>query len=260
MNATAATSPALRPTVLIPIAPGTNRNDEMAAAFELAGARAVQVPLSSMRDGSVKLTDHQMLALPGGFSYGDALGAGRVWGLDLSTWFVDQMNEARANEMPMFGVCNGFQALVSAGILPGGQRAAALVDNEAGRFECRWVHLDAPDSNCVWTAELAEPLWCPIAHGEGRFTCDDANGLTEDGQVALTYVAADGAAADGRYPANPNGSAADIAGVCDSTGLVIGLMPHPEDHVVARQSPDPRMRGRNLCLPLFEAGVRAVAG
>lgn len=260
MNAAAATSSATRPTVLIPIAPGTNRNDEMAAAFELAGARAVQAPLSAMRDGSVKLTDHQLLALPGGFSYGDALGAGRVWGLDLSTWFVDQMNEARANEMPMFGVCNGFQALVSAGILPGGQRAAALVDNEAGRFECRWVHLAAPAGRCIWTADLTETLWCPIAHGEGRFVCDDGNGLAEDGQVALTYVDADGADADGCYPTNPNGSVADIAGVCDSTGLVIGLMPHPEDHVVSVQSPDPRRRGSRLCLPLFEAGVRAVAG
>lgn len=254
------------PSVLIPIAPGTNRNDEMAAAFELAGATAVQAPLTAIREGSVRLSDHQLLALPGGFSYGDALGAGRVWGLDLSTWFVDQMNEARDREIPMFGVCNGFQALVSAGILPGGGSAAALVDNEAGRFECRWVHLSAAEvlaggsSKCVWTAGLSEPLWCPIAHGEGRFTSEDARQLSADGQVALRYVSALGEPADGRYPINPNGSVDDIAGVCDSTGLVLGLMPHPEDHVVARQSPDVRSRGANLCLPLFEAGVRAVVG
>ncbi len=254
------------PSVLIPIAPGTNRNDEMAAAFELAGATAAQVPLTALRDGSVKLTEYQLLALPGGFSYGDALGAGRVWGLDLSTWFVDQMHEARAREIPMFGVCNGFQALVSAGILPGGDSAAALVDNEAGRFECRWVHLASAEATsggstkCVWTKGLSEPLWCPVAHGEGRFTCEDAGRLAEDGQVALRYVSASGDSAGGRYPVNPNGSVDDIAGICDSTGLVLGLMPHPEDHVVARQSPDPRSRGHNLCLPLFKAGVQAIVG
>lgn len=254
-----------RPSVLIPIAPGTNRNDEMALAFQRAGAETAQVPLSALRDGSANLSDHQLLALPGGFSYGDALGAGRVWGLDLSTWFADQLREARDRDMPIIGVCNGFQALVSAGLLPGGGHSAALVDNAVGRFECRWVYLQpesgdtvAGSTRCLWTADLDDLLWCPVAHGEGRFTCDDAGRLADRGQVALRYVSGDGAAAEGQYPTNPNGSSADIAGVCDTTGLILGLMPHPEDHVVARQSPDPRVRGQNLCLSLFQAGVQAV--
>lgn len=261
MAATATT-----PSVLIPIAPGTNRNNEMALAFQAAGAISTQVPLSALRDGSVKLSDHQLLALPGGFSYGDSLGAGRVWGLDLSTWFAEQLHNARDREMPIIGVCNGFQALVSSGLLPGGDRSAVLSENEVGRFECRWVHLEAAASdvaetaNCVWTADLDDLLWCPIAHGEGRFSCDDVDGLADDGQIALRYVAADGSAADGRYPINPNGSTDDIAGICDASGTVLGLMPHPEDHVLVRQSPDPRARGQHVCLPLFEAGVRAVRG
>jgi len=196
----------VKPSVLIPVAPGTNRNGEMAAAFERAGATAVQAPLLALRDGSVKLSDHQLLGLPGGFSYGDALGAGRVWGLDLATWFADQLHDAVARQTPIIGICNGFQALVSAGLLPGGNHAAALVDNAAGRFECRWVHLGSPSGPgamsgqaagtvCVWTADLVEPLWCPVAHGEGRFSCDNAQDLSDRGQVALRYVTADGTAA-----------------------------------------------------------------
>ena len=118
-------SGAVRPSVLIPIAPGTNRNQELADAFEAAGAETTQLPLSALRHGESKLVDHQILALPGGFSYGDALGAGRLLGLDLSGWFNDQLQEAVARSMPIIGICNGFQALVRAGILPGGGAAVA---------------------------------------------------------------------------------------------------------------------------------------
>ena len=113
-----------KPSVLLPIAPGTNRNAELAIAFEAAGAATEQVPLQAIRSGAVKLADHQLLALPGGFSYGDALGAGRLLGLDLAGWFADQLNEAVEREMPIIGICNGFQALVKAGLLPGDQRAS----------------------------------------------------------------------------------------------------------------------------------------
>ncbi len=248
-----------RPSVLIPIAPGTNRNDELAVAFEAAGAQAAQVPLDALRSGEARLADHQILALAGGFSYGDALGAGRLLGLDLTGWFHDQLHQALEAQMPIIGICNGFQALVHAGLLPDPSTPASLAANDNGRFECRWVWLQPSSKQSVWTGELAEPLWCPVAHGEGRFVVDDVAPLVETDQVAFRYSDPDGERAHGAYPLNPNGSVDDIAGVTDPTGLVLGMMPHPEDHVFTRQSPHRRRRNGNRCLPLFEAGVRAVS-
>jgi phosphoribosylformylglycinamidine synthase subunit PurQ / glutaminase len=244
------------PSVLIPIAPGTNRNQELADAFERAGARTTQVPLQALRQGETKLVDHQILALPGGFSYGDALGAGRLLGLDLTGWFADQLHEAVARAMPVIGICNGFQALVSAGLLPGGGRPAALVANASGHFECRWVTLSVGPAPSVWLNGLTGPIRCPVAHGEGRLQVEDPAAL--EGHVACRYLRSDGSPAQQAYPHNPNGSISDVAGLVDGTGLVLGLMPHPEDHVQARQDP---LRGRNQgggALELFRAGVRAL--
>lgn len=246
-----------RPSVLIPIAPGTNRNQELADAFELAGAAATQIPLHALRDGETKLADHQLLAMPGGFSYGDALGAGRLFGLDLVDWFGDQLREARARAMPIIGICNGFQALVRAELLPGNS-PAALVANDSGRFECRWVNLAPASTRSVWLDGLSAPLRCPVAHAEGRLTADDPASI--EAHVAFRYVDNEGAPADGRFPTNPNGSIGDVAGLVDETGLVLGLMPHPEDHVTSRQDPQRgRLKG-GRCLGLFRAGVAAVGG
>lgn len=272
-----------KPSVLIPIAPGTNRDEDLAVAFEAAGATTTRVPLQALRAGEVKLVDHQLLGLPGGFSYGDALGAGRLLGLDLTNWFADQLAEARAREMPIIGICNGFQALVRADLLPGqieptdekdrpklaavttldrDRVSATLAANENGRFECRWVNLAPAAAHSVWLGDLVaagEPLRCPVAHGEGRFVTSDLAAIEKADLVAFRYCDAEGAPAGGAYPANPNGSGADVAGVVDPTGLVLGLMPHPEDHVFERQDPHRRRGLGGRCLGLFEAGVRAVA-
>jgi len=243
-----------QPKVLIPVALGTNRDGDLARAFELAGAEAERVPLAALRSGERQLTDYQLLAIPGGFSYGDALGAGRLFGQDLAGWFGDQLKEAADAGMPMFGVCNGFQALVRAGLLPGNGQAGVLTNNNSGRFECRWVELE-PTEASVWTADLPGRIRCPVAHGEGRYVAEDLNAIKD--QIAFRYVGDD--AGDAGYPANPNGSLGDVAGVCDPTGRILGLMPHPENHVLMRQDP---LRGRNpsgLCLPLFQAGVKAAA-
>ncbi len=248
-----------KPKVLIPVALGTNRDGDLADAFQAAGADTEQVPLTALRTGERSLADYQILAVPGGFSYGDALGAGRLLGLDLAGWFGEQLQAAVAAEKPIFGVCNGFQALVRAGLLPGEDRKAVLTENLSGRFECRWVTLDPVNDTSIWTKDLREPLRCPVAHGEGRFVAEDLGEVEQAALVAFRYLDEVGQPTEA-YPANPNGSAAGVAGVTDSSGLVLGLMPHPEDHIVARQDP---LRGRasgGNCLPLFQAGVAAVAG
>lgn len=247
----------MRPRAMILHGPGTNRDAEAAHAVDAAGAQAVVVPLRQLRDGAVRLEHFQMLVVPGGFSYGDALGAGRLLALDLGAFLGDALRDFTGAGKPILGVCNGFQVLVRLGMLPGGQRAT-LAANESGRFECRWVTLVAEPGRCVWTAELPEPIECPVAHGEGRFTASPATltKLAGSGQIAFRYAAA-GRAAGGAYPANPNGSNADIAGVCDPSGTVLGLMPHPEDNVLERQHRH-RARGvrRGLATHLFENGVR----
>jgi phosphoribosylformylglycinamidine synthase len=257
------------PSVLIPVAPGTNRDGELALAFRAAGARATQVPLEILRRGEAKVHDHQILAIPGGFSYGDALGAGQLLGLDLAGWFADELAEARERGMPIIGICNGFQALVRSGLLPGGldgrvgEVGASLVDNANGRFECRWVDLLVGSASSPWLDGVTGPLRCPVAHGEGRFVTTDLDAVEAADLVAFRYGTPDGGGAAGAYPVNPNGSAGDVAGIVDPTGLILGLMPHPEDHVLAHQRPGRRRapEGSNgSCAPLFEAGVRAVAG
>lgn len=239
----------IRPRVLIPHALGTNRDADLADAFRMAGGEPETVPMADLRQGGHRMSDYQILAVPGGFSYGDALGAGRLLGLDLMGWFGDQLHEAVEAGKPIFGVCNGFQALVRTGLLPGGAARSTLAENVSERFECRWVTLH-PSPASIWTAELTEPLRCPVAHGEGRFVSGSLDELTDRDGVVLRYEA-------GGYPNNPNGSAGDVAGVTDPTGMVLGLMPHPENHIHDWQDP---LRGRapsGNCLPLFEAGVRA---
>lgn len=243
-----------RPRVLVLSARGTNRDHELAAALELAGAVAEIRLVTELRRRAGDWSDYQLVAVPGGFSHGDALGAGRLLGLDLVTWFGDHLRAHIERGRPVIGICNGFQALVRAGVLPGRDEPAVLTHNASGRFECRWVDLLAEPIS-PWTASLDGPLRCPVAHGEGRWVGP------VDG-VALRYAEPKGnGPAGGSYPANPNGSDDDVAGVVDPTGLVLGLMPHPEDHVLARHDPHRRRAssGRGLCLPLFEAGVAHAA-
>jgi phosphoribosylformylglycinamidine synthase len=260
----------MKPTALILQAHGTNRDYDVAEALTLAGADPRPVPLNDLRSGKKKFADYQMLVVAGGFSYADALGAGKLLALDLNSYFSDEISAFVASGKPVIGICNGFQALVKSGILPfGGEKkeerrknetGATLTFNAQGHFECRWVHLQPVSQKCIWTKGLNEIIACPIAHGEGNFHTMHHSPLTtlrSNDQIALTYIHPDGSPANGEYPANPNGSTLDIAGICNPQGNVLGLMPHPENHIYPRQHPlHTRGATGQSGLAIFENGVK----
>ncbi len=255
----------LRPKALVLLATGTNRDWDAAEALNLAGADPQRVPLNDLRAGRTRWQDFQLLVVPGGFSYADALGAGKLLAVDLNTYFAEEISRFVDSGKPVIGICNGFQALVKAGILPGknAQPSAALpatlTFNQCGHFECRWVTLMPVSQRCLWTRSLEEAIECPVAHGEGNFVPSDEKTLAQiqrGDQVALIYANARGETANGIYPANPNGSVFDIAGVTNEQGNVLGLMPHPENHIYPYQHPRwTRGQQRASGLPLFENGV-----
>jgi len=273
----------MKPKALVLQAHGSNRDFDVMDALELAGADAVGVPLNELRMKKTLLSTFQLLVVPGGFSYADALGAGKLLAIDLASYFAEEISSFVDSGKPVIGICNGFQALVKSGILPGnsviaseakqspiteeiasGSRprndGATLTFNAEGHFECRWVNLKPISQKCVWTKGLDELITCPIAHGEGNFQTDKNFSLTafvEQDQIALGYVHSDGAPANGGYPANPNGSIMDIAGICNPQGNVLGLMPHPENHIFDYQHPR-HTRGEtgNSGLSLFENGIK----
>lgn len=257
----------MKPKALVLQTRGTNRDLDVIEALTLAGADPVGVPLNDLRARKANWNDFQMLVIPGGFSYADALSAGKLLALDLNSYFREEITAFVAFGKPVIGICNGFQALVKSGILPANNISseakqsfqATLTFNEQGRFECRWVHLEPVSRTCIWTKNLAENITCPVAHGEGNFQVSDPSFLTKissGDQIALTYVLPDGSPAKGEYPANPNGSALDIAGICNPEGNVLGLMPHPENHIYHWQHPlhTRGVSGQNG-LSLFENGV-----
>lgn len=250
------------PSVAVLVAPGTNREGEAARAVSLAGGRPAFVEVPALVRGDASLAAHDVVIVPGGFSYGDALGAGSV----LSLGLADVLGTYATTGRPLMGICNGFQVLVKTGLLPGPREAVrqvTLTDNARGRFECRWVHLRAVPGGAVDLLDgVDELVACPVAHGEGRVAVTDGEGgggddvvarLEADGCVALRYVDAEGRPAGGRHPLNPNGSVSDIAGLRDRAGNVVGFMPHPEDHVTDVQ--DPFGRPGRLGLSVFRSVI-----
>ena len=214
---------------------GLNCDIETAYAFELAGAAARRAHINALIDGSVSLDDFQIMSFTGGFSWGDDHGAGVVQAVRMQTNIGDALLNFISRGSLIIGICNGFQCLVNLGLLPGidgdyTRRSVALTYNDCGNFRNDWVNLKAnPASACVFTRGM-DQLELPIRHGEGKFFADHVvmRQLITQQLIALQYALPDGQAAQGLFPHNPNGSLMDIAGICDPTGRIFGLMPHPE--------------------------------
>lgn len=258
---------------------GTNCDAEMVRAFELAGARADLIHLDALIDQPHRLEEYDLLGFPGGFSYGDDIASGRIFAMKVRERLYPAVRDAARRGCPMIGACNGFQVMVQAGLLPGPPEGddwpdteaptptLALTDNAKARFVDDWVAMDTVvRSRCIWTApwaelaqrpEASETLILPVAHGEGRLVArspDLVAALEAGGQIAL------------RYRDNYNGSEGAIAGVCDATGRIFGLMPHPERYLEWNRHPRwTRLpasvrRGDTPGLMMFRAAVEAAAG
>lgn len=240
-----------RVRVLIPTGFGLNCDRETAYTFALAGADAQRVHINHLIRGAIRLADFHILVLGGGFSWGDDHGAGVIQAVRLKTHLGEQLQDFVGRGNLVLGICNGFQTLVNLGLLPAlagnyRQRAVALVTNDCGNFRDQWVNLKVnPASPCVFTRGM-DSLELPIRHGEGKFYADKSiqSQLWRQHQVVLQYADAAGAPAGGAFPANPNGSLDDIAGICDLSGRIFGLMPHPEAWHHFTQHPDWTRRAR----------------
>jgi phosphoribosylformylglycinamidine synthase len=228
------------PTTLVLRAPGSNCDGEAVFAFQRAGAKVDLVHVNQLRDNPALLRKAQILVIPGGFSYGDDVAAGRIFAGQLQHFLADAVREFRNSEKLILGICNGFQILLRAGLLVQPDEdgpLATLARNESGKFEDRWVRLTVTPNHCPFLKDMTE-MDVPVAHGEGNFVARKEwilKGLAQAGQVVLRYAGPNGHPAG--YPNNPNGSQDDVAGICDPTGRVLGLMPHPERNVLPTQHP-----------------------
>lgn len=257
-----------RPRALVIRTAGTNCDAELVRAFELAGARTELIHIGSLIADPSRLAVFDLIGFPGGFSYGDDVASGRILAMQTRERLFPELRAAAERGAAMIGVCNGFQVLIQVGLLPGMDESTrveddgpprpsvALAENEPPRFVDRWVGVEADgNSSCVWTRGLAafdaeHMMLLPIAHGEGRFVPENSqvlDDLVDNGQVTL------------RYRENPNGSAGDVAGICDPSGRIFGLMPHPERYLDWNRHPYWTRLDR-ACLPESTPGLAMFAG
>ncbi|MCX9014061.1 MAG: phosphoribosylformylglycinamidine synthase I [Candidatus Methanoperedens sp.] len=224
----------MTPKALILTGYGINCDIETQYAFRLAGAEAERVHLTDLINGKRSLSEFQIMAFPGGFSFGDDIASGKVLANMVRYNIGYRIRQFIDDGNLIIGICNGFQAMVKMGLLPAfdcnyEKQDVTLTFNDSGRFEDRWVHLEGnADSKCVFTKGI-EKIYLPVRHGEGKFVVKDDSvleRLKSGSHIAFKYVDKNGNPAG--YPSNPNGSVDNIAGICDETGRVFGMMPHPE--------------------------------
>ena len=235
-------------------AAGINCDMETEHALELAGASAERVHINKIIEDKELLDQYQIIVIPGGFSYGDDVAAGKILANQIVHHLYEPIQKFIDNGKLILGICNGFQVLVKTGILPGitsneygvSSNEVTITYNDSGKFEDRWVYLAPQTKKCVFI-EPGRQIYLPIAHGEGKVVTKDTKTLEKlksDGHIVFKYVDENGE--EGDYPVNPNGSVDSIAGLTDTTGRVLGLMPHPERHVRLTQHPHwSRLRGKS---------------
>jgi len=241
--------------VLILRTAGTNCDKETAFAFEKAGAYPELVHINELSSGRISINEFAIMAIPGGFTYGDDIASGKILANELKFAMEKDIERFIKCGKLIIGICNGFQVLVKAGLLPdltGDFKTieATLTLNDSNKFEDRWVYLKssknrARKTKCVWTNGIEGIIRLPVAHGEGKFVPRDKkilSRLKSDGLVVFEYVDSHGRKCG--YPGNPNGAVEGIAGICDPTGRIFGLMPHPERHLSVFQ--DPEWTRRNI--------------
>lgn len=256
-----------RPKVIVLKADGTNRDIEMAYAFEIAGGESEIVHVNQLRNKYRKMSDYQILALPGGFAYGDDIVSGKILAIELTSFLGQEMKKfIQRKDTAILGVCNGFQVLVRTGLLPFrkvGDMRVSLTNNDSGHFECRWIKVKVNNKNNSKLLENmdGEIIWLPVAHGEGKFftNTETLKEMEAQNLVAFRYVDKNGNPTQ-NYPDNPNGALNAIVGITDATGRILGMMPHPECFVRVEQHPNWR-RGeikKPQGLPLFENIVKFV--
>lgn len=222
---------------------GSNCDLETVHAFQQVGSEVRLVHINQIIAGAVRLSDFQILAIPGGFTYGDDVSAGKILANEMKFKLNEQLLEFTAAGKLILGICNGFQVLVKAGLLPDVQlhsteQLVTLTNNDSGKFEDRWVYLKAVNRKCVFTDGIEQMVYLPVAHAEGKFIPRDDRVLEQlktNDQIVFQYTDPAGELAG--YPWNPNGSIDNIAGICDTTGRILGLMPHPERHFHPTQHP-----------------------
>lgn len=224
----------MKPKAIVLGGVGINSEDETIWALNDAGCDARYVHVQDLIDDPKMLDQTQILVVPGGFAYGDHTGSGKALSNVLLNNIGDPILKFIQRDTLTLGICNGFQVLVALGLVPAldkkyGERQAGLLKNKTNRFVCRYVHVRSISKKCVWT-EGIDALYLPVAHGEGNFYLseDQLDQLEKNDQIAFQYTDAHGGLARGQFPTNPNGAARDIAGVCDPSGRILGLMPHPE--------------------------------
>jgi len=259
----------MKPKVLVLKADGTNRDEEMAYAFKIAGGNPEIVHINQLRNGSKKMSNYQILALPGGFAYGDDIVSGKILAIELTSFFKEELQKFIARkDTAILGVCNGFQVLVRTGLLPFrniGEMDITLTNNDSGHFECRWirVRVNKNSKSKFLTGMEDEVIWYPVAHGEGKFLTGEKilKQVEDKNLVAFRYIDDNGNPTQG-YPENPNGSLNAIVGISDESGRILGMMPHPECFVRIEQHPNWRRSKivKPQGLPLFENIVKFVKG